>query len=190
MSLNQPDFAAAFRKSLHEHWRAFLIEGIILVILGLAAIALPPLAGVAIAILLGWIFLFGGVVGLVATYYQRQAPGFWWALFSAAIAVLAGGVLLANPVQGVATLTYVLIAFFVIDGVVIIAMAFEHRRELTGRWEWMMLGGVMDLVLAGIIIAGLPGTIAWALGLLVGIDLVFGGMSLIAMALSAKNLST
>ena len=108
-------------------------------------------------------------------------------MISAAVAVLAGGILLANPLAGVATLTYVLIAFFLIDGVLIIVMAFEHRRELSGRWEWMMLGGVMDLVLAGIIIAGLPGTLAWALGLLVGIDLVFGGFSLIGMAMSARQ---
>jgi uncharacterized membrane protein HdeD (DUF308 family) len=189
MSLNQPDLGAAFRRSVHDHWRAFLIEGIILVILGLAAIALPPLAGIATAIILGWLFLLGGIVGLVATFNQRNAPGFWWALFSAAIAVLAGGILLANPASGVATLTYVLIAFFVIDGLLIIVMAFEHRRELSGRWEWMMLGGFMDLILAAIIVAGLPGTLAWALGLLVGIDLLFGGFSLIAMALSARQAS-
>jgi uncharacterized membrane protein HdeD (DUF308 family) len=189
MSLNRPDFGAAFRKSVHDHWRAFLIEGIILVILGLAAIALPPLAGLATTVVLGWLFLFGGIVGLVATFNQRNAPGFWWALISAAIAVLAGGVLLANPGQGLVTLTFVLIAFFLVDGVIIIVMAFEHRRELTGRWEWMMLGGVMDLVLAGIILMGLPGTLAWALGLLVGIDLVFGGFALIGMALSARSLA-
>jgi uncharacterized membrane protein HdeD (DUF308 family) len=188
MSLNQPDFGAAFRKSLHDHWRAFLIEGIILVVLGLAAIALPPFAGLAVTVVLGWLFLIGGVVGLIATFNQKNAPGFWWALISAAVSVLAGGILLSNPAAGVATLTYVLIAFFLIDGVLIIVMAFEHRRELVGRWEWMMLGGVMDLVLGGIILAGLPGTLAWALGLLVGIDLLFGGTALIAMALQARNL--
>ena len=95
MSLNQPDIGAAFRRSLHDHWRAFLIEGIILVILGIAAIALPPIAGLAVTVVLGWLFLLGGVVGLIATFGQKNAPGFWWALFSAAIAVLAGGVLLA-----------------------------------------------------------------------------------------------
>src|SRR5580704_710858 len=189
MSLNPSDLGAAFRQSVQEHWRAFLIEGIVLVILGLAAIALPPIAGLATTIVLGWLFLFGGIVGLVATFNQRNAPGFWWALLSAAIAVLAGGILLSNPAGGVATLTYVLIAFFLIDGVLIIVLAFEHRRELSGRWEWMMLGGFMDLILAAIIIAGLPGTLAWALGLLVGIDLVFGGFSLIAMALSARQAS-
>jgi uncharacterized membrane protein HdeD (DUF308 family) len=187
MSLNQPNLSAAFRRSLHDHWRAFLIEGIVLVVLGLAAIALPPLAGLATSIVLGWLFLIGGVVGIVATFSQKNAPGFWWALISAAVAVLAGGILLANPLAGVATLTYVLIAFFLVDGVLTIVLAFEHRRELTGRWEWMMLGGVMDLILAAIIIAGLPGALAWALGLLVGIDLLFGGFSLIAMALQARD---
>jgi uncharacterized membrane protein HdeD (DUF308 family) len=187
MSLNQQDIGKAIQKSVREHWRMYLIEGIILTILGLAAIALPPLAGLATALVLGWLFLLGGVLGLIATFGQRNAPGFWWALVSAVISLAAGYVLLRSPAAGVATLTYVLTAFFLIDGVVIIVMAFEHRRELSGRWEWMMLGGVMDLILGGIIIAGLPGTLAWALGLLVGIDLVFGGMSLIAMALAAKR---
>ena len=187
MSPTPPDLAEAFRRSIREHWKAFLVEGIILVILGLAAIALPPIAGLATALVLGWLFLIGGIVGLIATFGQKNAPGFWWALASAAIAVLAGGVLLSNPLAGVATLTYVLILFFLIDGVLIIAMALEHRRELSGRWEWMLLGGVMDLVLAVIIIAGLPGTLTWALGLLVGIDLLFGGASLIAMALHARE---
>ena len=100
---------------------------------------------------------------------------------------LAGGVLLWNPWQGLATLTYVLIAFFIIDGILIIILALQHRRELSGRWEWMMIGGVMDLVLAAIIISGLPGTLAWALGLLVGIDLVWGGISLIGMAVAARD---
>jgi uncharacterized membrane protein HdeD (DUF308 family) len=187
MSLNPSDLGAAFRKSVQEHWRAFLIEGIVLVILGLAAIALPPIAGLATTIVLGWLFLIGGITGLVATFGQRNAPGFAWALLSAIVALLAGAVLLWNPVAGVATLTYVLIAFFLVDGVLIIIMAFEHRRELSDRWQWMMIGGIMDLILAVIIIDGLPGTLAWALGLLVGIDLVFGGVSLIAMALSARN---
>jgi uncharacterized membrane protein HdeD (DUF308 family) len=187
MSLNQPDINAAIRKSIREHWRMFLIEGIILLILGMAAIALPPIAGLATALVLGWLFLLGGIVGLIATFGQKNAPGFWWALLSATVSAAAGIILLWNPVKGAETLTFVLIAFFLIDGILIIAMAIEHRRELSGRWEWMALGGVMDLILAAIIIAGLPGTLAWALGLLVGIDLVFGGISLIAMAMSARQ---
>ena len=179
--------AAALRNSLHEHWRLLLAEGIILVLLGIAAILLPPVAGLAITIFIGWLLLIGGVVGLVATLSARHAPGFGWSLLSAIVALLAGGVLLWNPLQGLLTLTYVLIAYFVVDGVLMIAYAIAHRRELSGRWEWLMVNGVIDLVLAALILSGLPGSFAWALGLLVGIDLVFGGCSLIAMALAARQ---
>lgn len=192
-SINSPGnaaLAAALRKTMHEHWRLLLTEGIILVVLGAAAILLPPLAGLAVTIFLGWLFLVGGVVGLVATMSARHAPGFGWALLSAIVALLAGAVLLWNPLQGLLTLTYVLIAYFIVDGVLMIIFAIAHRRELSGRWEWLMLNGVIDLVLAAIILSGLPGSFAWALGLLVGIDLVFGGCSLIAMALAARHPTT
>jgi uncharacterized membrane protein HdeD (DUF308 family) len=182
-----PHIGSQFRKAIHDHWRVFLIEGIVLLVLGTAAITLPPLAGLAVAIVVGWLFLLGGVVGLITTFAARGAPGFGWALLSALVALAAGIVLLINPLAGLATLTYVLIAFFAVDGILNIVMAIEHRRELSGRWEWMLFGGIVDLILAAIIIAGLPGTLAWALGLLVGIDLLFGGAALIAIALSARR---
>jgi len=179
--------SAALTKSIHDHWRLFLAEGIVLSVLGLAAIVVPPIAGLVATLFLGWLFLIAGVVGLVATLRARQAPGFGWSLLSALVAVIAGAVLLWNPLQGLVTLTYVLIAFFIVDGILIIGLAIAHRRQLSGKWEWMMVNGVIDLILAGIVISGLPGTLVWALGLLVGIDMVFGGASLIAMALEARK---
>ncbi len=184
-----PDVTERLKRSLREHWRMYLMEGVVLLVLGAAAIVVPPLAGVATTIVLGWLFLIGGLVGLVATFGASQAPGFGWSLVSAVVAVIAGAVLLWNPLAGLATLTYVLIAYFIAEGVVTIALAIAHRRELTGRWEWLAVNGVIDLVLAAIIISGLPGTLAWALGLLVGIDLVFGGAALIVMALAARKAS-
>ena len=87
MSIDQPPSAgalqAALKKSLTEHWRMFLAEGIVLVVLGLAAIVIPPLAGRATTIIIGWLFLIGGAVGLVATFGAHQAPGYRWSLFSA-----------------------------------------------------------------------------------------------------------
>jgi uncharacterized membrane protein HdeD (DUF308 family) len=68
-----------------------------------------------------------------------------------------------------------------------IILAIAHRRELSSKWEWILVNGVIDLILAGIIISGLPGTLVWALGLLVGIDMVFGGASLITIALEARK---
>jgi uncharacterized membrane protein HdeD (DUF308 family) len=190
MTINQQQaesLGRAVAGAIHEHWVLFLVEGIILVILGIAAIVLPPIATLAFTIIIGWIFLASGIMGLITTFWARQAPGFWWSLISAIIAIAAGVVLLLWPITGTLSLTLVLIAFFVIEGIVSIMYAIEHRNQLSGRWGWMLVSGIIDLILAGIIFAGLPGTALWALGLLVGINMVFGGVALIGMALAARN---
>jgi uncharacterized membrane protein HdeD (DUF308 family) len=190
MSINQNDaeqMGRAVARSIHEHWGLFLAEGIILVLLGIIAIVVPPIATLAFTIIIGWLFLVSGIIGLITTFWARGAPGFWWSLISAIIAIAAGVVLLLWPISGTVSLTLVLIAFFVVEGIVSIMYAIEHRSQLTGQWGWMLLSGIIDLILAGIIFAGLPGTAAWALGLLVGINMLFGGAALIAMALAARN---
>lgn len=175
------------RAAVHEHWKAFLIEGILLAILGLAAMIVPPLASLAVTIFLGWMFLISGVAGLMLTFWARQMPGFWWSLVSAVLAIGAGIILLAQPVQGTLTLTIVVGAYFLAEGVATIMYALEHRRELSERWSWLLVAGIMDLLIAAVIIVGLPGSALWAVGLLVGINLLFGGASLIGMALAARN---
>jgi uncharacterized membrane protein HdeD (DUF308 family) len=190
MSMDRPDadrLRSTVTASMQEHWVLFLVEGIILVILGLAAIIVPPLATLAVAIFIGWLFLISGIVGLVTTFWMRHAPGFWWSLLSAVLGIVAGIVLIGSPVSGAISLTLVLIVFFIIEGVASIMFALEHRGELSGRWGWMLASGIVDLVLAAIIFAGLPLSAAWALGLLVGINLVFGGSALVAMALHARS---
>ena len=175
------------RAAVQAHWKAFLFEGIVLAVLGLAAMIVPPLASLAVTIFIGWMFLISGVAGLFVTYWARQMPGFWWSLFSAALAVIAGGILLANPAQGVLTLTIVVGAYFLAEGVITIMYALEHRRELSERWSWLLVSGLMDLLISFLIISGLPGTAEWAVGLLVGINLVLGGASLVGMALAARK---
>jgi uncharacterized membrane protein HdeD (DUF308 family) len=188
--MSTPDIQGIQRavvNALHEHWKLYLAEGILLVVLGFIAIVIPPIATQAVTILLGWLFLLSGVMGLITTFMMRQAPGLWWSLLSAALAVLVGGSLLAMPASGAVSLTIVLVAFFFIEGIASIMFALDHKSELTGRWGWMLASGVVDLVLGGMILAGLPSTAAWAIGLLVGINMIFGGSALIGMALHAKN---
>ncbi len=175
------------QKALHDHWGLFLTEGIILVILGMAAILVPVLASVVVAVFLGWLFAIGGIVGLVATIMGRRAPGFWWALLSALVALLAGLALIGWPIAGAMSVTFVLTAFLVTDGILMIAFGLEHRRSMSAQWGWLVVNGVVDLLLAGLIVWALPGSAVWALGLIVGIDLLFGGWSLIAMALTARR---
>jgi uncharacterized membrane protein HdeD (DUF308 family) len=173
--------------TVRAHWKAFLIEGILLAILGLAAMIVPPLASLAVTIFLGWMFLISGVAGLALTFWARGMPGFWWSLLSAVLAIGAGIILLAQPVQGTVTLTIVVGVYFLAEGVATVMYALEHRRELTDRWSWLLVAGLMDIAIAGIIISGLPGSASWAIGLLAGINLLFGGATLIGMALAARN---
>ena len=178
---------SAMSEAVKAHWKAFLFEGILLAVLGIAALILPPLASLAITIFLGWMFLISGIGGLIVTYWARVTPGFWWSLISAALAVLAGMLLLARPMQAVLTLTIVLGAYFLAEGVTTIMYALEHRRELSGRWSWLLISGLVDIAIAFMVITGLPSSAEWAIGVLVGINLLFGGSTLIGMALAARK---
>jgi uncharacterized membrane protein HdeD (DUF308 family) len=179
----QSEMSAAVR----AHWKVFLIEGILLAMLGLAAMIVPPLASLAVTIFLGWMFLISGIAGLALTFWARGMPGFWWSLLSAVLAIGAGIILLAQPVQGTLTLTIVVGVYFLAEGVATVMYALEHRRELTGRWSWLLIAGIVDIVIAGLIISGLPGSATWAIGLLAGVNLLFGGATLIGMALAARK---
>ncbi|HKD55714.1 MAG TPA: DUF308 domain-containing protein [Steroidobacteraceae bacterium] len=184
------DLRRRFAGALHEHWVLFLIEGILLVVLGILALLAPVIASLAATVFFGWILLFSGIIGLVTTFRARHAPGFWWSLLSALLGIVAGILLLVWPRQGTLSLTAVLIAFLLIEGVLSIMYALEHRTGLSGRWGWMLASGILDVVLGVLLLLGLPGTALWALGLLLGLNLLFGGWALILMALHARPTRT
>jgi len=185
--------------SAGEHWIFFLVEGTVLILLGLLAIIVPSFASANVTIVLGWLFLISGAIGLATTYWTRHAPGFWWSLVSALLAILVGVVLIAHkaqdlygglmgwPFEKIGPLRLILVLFFLIEGGASIMFAFEHRHQFSGRWAWMLGSGVVDIVLASIIIFDLPGTSAWTMGLLVGINMILGGFALTAMGLHART---
>jgi uncharacterized membrane protein HdeD (DUF308 family) len=190
MAPDQPIAAAEIRSAvnaaIHRHWGLFLFEGIVLIVLGTLAVLVPAVASLAATIVFGWILLLSGVMGLISTLRARQSPGFGWSLLSAVLGIAAGIILLATPLQGVLSLTAVLIAFLIIEGVATVLFALEHRKGASGRWSWLLASGILDIGLGGILLAGLPGTAVWALGLLVGINMIFGGWALVWMALHAR----
>jgi uncharacterized membrane protein HdeD (DUF308 family) len=193
MNASQSDDVAALRGritgAVRRHWVLFLVEGIALVILGVLALLAPVVASVAATVFFGWILLVSGVIGLITTFRARHAPGFAWSLLSALVGTVAGLLLLVWPLQGTLSLTAVLIAFLLVEGAVSVMYALEHRSALSGRWGWMLASGIVDIVLGLLLFAGLPGTALWALGLLLGINLLFGGWALILMALHARPVS-
>ena len=185
-------------RSIHDYWTLFLFEGVVLVALGLLAIIIPSIASSAAILFIGWLFIASGVIGIVTTFWARHIPGFWWSLVSALLGILVGAVLIAHrsndlygglmgwPLETIGPLRMVLVLFFLIEGGASIMFAFEHRRQFSGRWAWMLASGVLDIGLASIIIFDLSGTSAWTMGLLIGINMIVGGASLLAMGLHAR----
>lgn len=180
----QRNIAAAMR----AHWRMLLVQGIIMIVLGLLAVLLPNIATLAVELLIGSLFLAGGLMRLLALTRCRTAPGFWWSVATAALAALLGAILILQPMQGTLTLTLVLLAFFVAEGIVSIVVAFLIHRPMR-TWLWTLMSGVVDLVLAYLIWRGWPASAAWAIGLLVGINMFFLGLSLAMTAIAARTMS-
>jgi uncharacterized membrane protein HdeD (DUF308 family) len=178
---------SAAASEVSDHWRLLLFEGVVLMIVGAFTLVLPALAIVAVNLLLGWLFLGVGALGLVTTMVARQAPGFWWAVASALASIVAGAFLTVLPMKGFYAVTLALASFLVFDGVMMILFGIDHRRQLSKRWRWLVAAGVVDLFLAPLILlVTFVAAAIWLLPEVIGIDLLFGGFSLFAVAAAAK----
>jgi uncharacterized membrane protein HdeD (DUF308 family) len=182
------DVAAEVRNAVRRHWGLFLVQGLVMLVLGLLALARPMIATLAVEIFAAWLFLIGGVVGLAGVFTAWKTPGFIWSLIRAIMAIVIGILLLWRPIAGVLTLTLLLAAFFAAEGVAHIIAAINQRAALPGSWAWVLVSGIIDLVLAAIIISGWPGTAAWVLGLLVGVNLIMSGVALVVTALACRRI--
>ena len=187
-SLNpdQTEMQRAINGALKAHWRLFLVQGVVMIILGIAAIVLPVAATIAVDLFVGWLFLIAGIVGLVALFSAGNIPAFLWNLITAALAVAVGVLLLWKPVQGAVSLTLVLTAFFIVEGVFQVVTSIAYRDVIASTWGWMLVSGICDLALAAIIILGWPSSAAWVLGLLVGVNLITSGWAIVMAAMAGR----
>jgi uncharacterized membrane protein HdeD (DUF308 family) len=167
---------------------AYGAEGVLLILLGIVAILTPILASIAFAVVLGVILLVSGIIGGARSLFHPKAPGFGWALLSAAISIIAGLLLIILPLGGALSLTLVLAVYLLVEGIASIAYAWSHRDHLPHGWGWMVFNGVLDLIMAAIAVWVLTSLFAalWLLGLFIGVDLIFGGISLIRMGRAAR----
>jgi uncharacterized membrane protein HdeD (DUF308 family) len=94
------DFQSAVRTALREHWKWFVFQGIVMLILGCLAVAEPVIASVAVDIYVGWLFMFSGLLGLVAMFSARDASAFFWMLLTAALSLAVGIMLVWKPAEG------------------------------------------------------------------------------------------
>lgn len=181
------DMQRAIADALGKHWRLLLVEGVLMVILGILAIAVPAAATLVVDIFIGWLFLISGIIGLIAMFSARDIAAFSWTLLTAALSVVAGIILIWKPVEGAMTLTLVLTALFIAEGVFQIVGSVAYRGAMRESWRWLLLSGIADLVLAGILIYSWPLSGAWALGLLAGVNLITSGWAIIMASAAGRD---
>ena len=183
--LSQTDIESAIeaaRAQIQKNWGWFLALGIVFVVAGLAAIAFPLLSTIAAKVALGWIFLAGGVLMILHAFSASGWRGFLLGLLIGILYVVAGGWLAFFPFTGIITLTILLAALFLAEGVLEVIMAFRVRPH--EGWFWLLLSGLVAAAVGVMIAMGLPSSATWAIGLLTGINLLMTGASFIALALA------
>lgn len=173
------------RKLIADKWGWFLALGIVLIVVGLAAIAFPLFSTIATKIVLGWLFLIGGVMMILHAFSTPAWQGFLWSLLIGILYVVAGGYLSFFPLTGLLTLAILLALLFIAEGAFEIIMALRIRPH--EGWGFLLLSGIAAVLVGVLIAMDLPGSAVWALGLLVGINLLFSGWSYIFLALAGRR---
>ncbi len=188
MSTPTPGMPAELREALSKSWKLLLVGGIISAVLGVIAILLPNLAGTAITLIVGIVLLIGAV-GLVAEAISRGSTGHRvWSAILAVAYVVAGVWLIINPAEGTITLTWVLAIFFLLIGFFRLLVGVQGRGKVPNA-GWAIVSGLLSILIAVLVIANLPSSAEWAIGLLVGIQLLFDGLMLITTAMAGKRLA-
>ncbi len=176
---------AKLNSAIVENRGWFIALGVLLIVVGLAGIALPLLTTIAVKIFVGWLFLIGGIGQIVHAFSSKSWGGFFWNFLVGALYVLAGGWLAFFPLAGIITLTVFLALTLIIEGGMKFALGFRVRPQ--EGWVWVIISGAIAALLGLMLLAGLPGTAAWAIGVMVGINLLMSGISFLMLVMSAKT---
>jgi uncharacterized membrane protein HdeD (DUF308 family) len=187
MEMSGASLDPELREGLRRGWRALLAVGVLAIFTGCVAIAVPALASVGTAIFVGWILVIAGAFLLAGAFAAQTIGSLVLRLLWAVLTAIVGLWLIVEPDNGTLTLTLVLGLYFLFMGATRTAAAFAARGQqgagLVG------LSGIAGLLIGILVLAELPSSADWAIGLLVGIDLVFAGWTLVSVALVGKGLS-
>lgn len=156
------------------------VEAVVFMVLGVLAILLPSAFSLGLEIFLGWLFFIGGIFGAIGCFQAIEAKGFLLRLASAIVTAIAGLLLIMKPMEGVLVLTLVVAAFYVIDGICKLIYAAQAKGAPGSGIAAM--NGIFGLIIAGIVYAQWPISAHWFLGLIIGINLLIGGMFLFSLA--------
>ena len=182
-------FVAEVREETARHWKLLLGTGVLSELAGVYAIFVPIVASISASVLVGWALLFAGVVQF-ANVFRRERGSSWdvaWRVLVSALTIVAGAWIVISPLTGTITLTVVLVAWLWAIGVTRM-LAWWRMRRVEGAWA-IGLNGLLSVVLGIFIWIDFPSSAAWAIGLLVGVELLFAGAGMIMMALAGRSLA-
>lgn len=177
------------REALAAHWRALLAQGTLMLVLGVLALVAPVKATIAVDLYVGVLFLLGGVVGLVAMYFAAGRRALRWSVATACLSSAVGILLVWKPAAGALSLTVLMTAFFVAEGVYQAATSIAYRKALGPRWGWMLASGIADLALATVVVVAWPASTGWALGIVAGVSLISSGWAIAMAALAGREMA-
>ena len=186
--LSKSDIDAALaeaREHISRNWGWFLALGVVFLLAGAAAIAFPLVSTIATKIALGWIFMISGAVMAVHAFSAAQWRGFLLGLLVGLLYLAAGAWLAFFPFTGIITLTILVAALFLAEGVLEGIMAFRVRPH--AGWGWLLLSGLIAVAVGAMIALQLPYSGEWAIGLLTGVNLLSTGVSFVVLALAGRR---
>jgi uncharacterized membrane protein HdeD (DUF308 family) len=175
------------REGLARSWKALMVVGVLAILVGCVAIVVPAVASVGTAIFIGWVLVIAGAFLVAGAFSAHSIGTVILRLLWAALTVIVGLWLIVEPHNGTLTLTLVLGIYFLFMGITRIAVAFSARGQRNAGL--LGLSGVAGLLIGILVLAKFPSSADWAIGLLVGIDLIFAGWTLTSVALLGKELA-
>lgn len=181
MTLPASDTPAAVVPDARRASTWLTVEGVLLILCGLAAVVFPVLAGVAVGVLFAWILIILGVAGLVGALQSKPHVHFGWSLASAILAILAGLIIAFVPLAGTTALVLVIAAWLILDGASSMMLGLHLKKAGRKGWGWPVASAIADWVLAACAIALGPLGGAVLVGIIVGIDLMLGGIALMTV---------
>jgi uncharacterized membrane protein HdeD (DUF308 family) len=171
--------------ALRANWFWFVLLGISLIILGMVALGAVVIASLAVAVAIGILLILGGIAELVGAFWCRGWSGFFLHLLSGVLSVVVGILFLRAPGGALAALTLLLACYLMVGGIFNIVVALSYRFA---SWGWPLLSGIIDVILGFLIWQEWPASALWVIGLFLGINLIFRGVTWIALGLSLRSL--
>jgi uncharacterized membrane protein HdeD (DUF308 family) len=159
---------------------------ILMILAGCLAIAVPQAGGIAVSLLVAWLLVFSGAAHLVFAWHTRTTGGFIWELLMGILYIFVGAYLLFRPVAGLASLTLALAAYLLAKGVLELILSFR-LRPMPGS-SWLLIDGIISLIFGVMIWRTWPSSTEWVIGTLVGISMLFSGISRLMLSLAARRL--